>query len=202
MTNRQFLWGLANGVMVLAIAGAFWLGLGIGMFASQIGGLACAALTAFQVAGCGVLLWGAIRLRRRAGFHRSELRLGDGRARLETRHVVAVIRWTTGLQALATAGAVWWCVRAHADRFIWPSIGMIVSLHLIPLARVFHVRAYYVTAVAGTAVSLVAVAFLPRAYALLGLATGMAAVMWISAAYLLTNAAGVAERALRDEWAV
>ena len=27
----MFLWGLANGTTILALAGAFWIGLGVGM---------------------------------------------------------------------------------------------------------------------------------------------------------------------------
>jgi hypothetical protein len=30
MTERQFSWGLSNGVIALSIAGTFWLGYGIG----------------------------------------------------------------------------------------------------------------------------------------------------------------------------
>jgi hypothetical protein len=57
MTDRQFLWGLANGVMMFAIAGTFWFGLGIGMFASQLGGLELAALTVCQIGVLVALLW-------------------------------------------------------------------------------------------------------------------------------------------------
>jgi hypothetical protein len=48
VTDRQFLWGLSNGVTVFAIAGAFWLGLGIGTVATNVGWLVCALSTAVQ----------------------------------------------------------------------------------------------------------------------------------------------------------
>ena len=202
MTDRQFLWGLANGVMMLAIAGAFWLGLGIGLSAHRLGGIALAALTMCQVGGCAALMWGAVRLRRRAGFHRSQLHAADGQGRLETRHIMAVIRWTVMLQAVLISAAVWWCVRAGAESMIWPSIGLVVSLHLIPLARVFHVRTYYVTAAAGTAVSVSTAASGLGAVSQVLLAAGMSAVMWLSAAYVLMRAGEIAARALREPWAV
>jgi hypothetical protein len=81
VNERQFLWGLSNGVTVFAIAGAFWLGLGIGIDAIKIGGLACALFTVLQVGICAALLWAAVRLRRRSGFRGSELRQGVGAAR-------------------------------------------------------------------------------------------------------------------------
>jgi len=71
MTDRQFRWGLANGAMMFTIAGAFWFGLGVGMFASKLGGRELAALAACQVGGCVALVWGSVRLRRRSAFHRS-----------------------------------------------------------------------------------------------------------------------------------
>ena len=37
MTSRQFLWGLSNGVSVLAIAGTFWFGAGLGPATWRIG---------------------------------------------------------------------------------------------------------------------------------------------------------------------
>ena len=202
MTDRQFLWGLAKGVMMFAIAGAFWFGLGIGMSASHLGGLEIAALTACQAGGCVALMWGAVRLRRRAGFHRSELHAADGQVRLETRHVMAVLRWTMVLQVVLISAAVWWCVRAGAEPMIWPCIGLIVSLHLIPLAKVFHVRTYYVTAAAGTGVSLATAASGPGPFAVVLLAAGMSAAMWLSAAYILARAGAIAMRALRDPWVV
>jgi uncharacterized membrane protein len=60
---------------------------------------------------------------------------------------------------------------------IWQSIGMVVSLHLIPLARIFHVRAYYLMAGAGSIISLVAFTGLTVPYRLACLCGGMAAVM-------------------------
>ena len=84
MNDRQFLWGLSNGVIVFAIAGMFWLGLGIGSVATKVGWQICAVSTALQVGVCAVLLWAAVRLRRKSGFHASELRQRDGRRKPET----------------------------------------------------------------------------------------------------------------------
>ncbi len=202
METRQFLWGLSNGIGAFAIAGAFWLGLGIGMLAGELGGVLCAMLTLVQVGGAGVLIWRAIRLRRRSQFQRAELRQAQGRDRLENRHIAGILRWTIAAQAAAIAVAVFVCVRLHSEPMIFPLIGSIVSLHLIPLGRIFHVRAYYTTAGAGIAVSLATAPFWPAPYAVATLAAGMSLVMWASAGYLLRNADRIAERALRETWAV
>ena len=71
MSRDQFVWGLSNGVAVLAISGAFWLGLaawGIGLTALII------ALAPILVLG-GALMVGSVRLRRAAtGFSPRSLR--------------------------------------------------------------------------------------------------------------------------------
>jgi hypothetical protein len=36
MNDRQFPWGLANGVMALALTGLCWIGLGIGSYADTV----------------------------------------------------------------------------------------------------------------------------------------------------------------------
>jgi hypothetical protein len=105
-------------------------------------------------------------------------------------------------QALLIGLAVWWCVRANLVDRIWPCIGLVVSLHLVPLARLFHVRAYYVTACAGGIASLVAFTGIVRPYAVAYLGGAMACVMWLSAAYLVWNADRIAFRAVREPWAV
>ena len=202
MNDRQFLWGLSNGVTVFAIAGAFWLGLGIGTVATKVGWLVCALSTALQVGVCAALLWAAVRLRRKSGFRASELRQRDGRRTPETERVLTGLRWTIAGQTALIGVAVWACVHAEVEQMIWPAIALVVSLHLVPLARIFHVRAYHATAAAGSIVSLVAFAMGTRPYAVVSLAGAMAIVMWVSAVYLLGNADKVAARAVGERWTV
>jgi len=201
VNKPQFLWGLSNGVFVFAIAGAFWLGLGIGTNVTNVGWLVCALSTALQVGVCAALIWASVRLRRKSGFRRSELRQGDRSRSLETQHILVGFLWTTAGQAVLIAFAIWVCVRAGREQLIWPAIALVVSLHLIPLARIFHVRAYYATAAAGSIVSIITVTGLTGPYAVASLAVGMATVMWGSAFYLLRNADTIAARALGEMWA-
>jgi hypothetical protein len=199
---RQFLWGLGNGVMMLAIAGAFWLGLGISVLAPSISGLLLGLSTAVQIGGFLVLLWAAIGLRRRSEFHRSELRNAGGRLTPEARHIMRVFMWTTAGQAAIIAAVVWACVSFRAEGLIWPLVALAVSLHFVPLARVFHVRAYYVTGALGSLVALVALA-LGRgdAAAAAWFGPALAVVMWGTAAYVVQKADDLAARGARESWA-
>jgi hypothetical protein len=202
VNDRQFLWGLSNGVMALAVAGAFWVGLGIAMVATRVHWSVCALSTLLQAGGCVALLWAAVRLKRKSGFRASELRRSGGPNDRETRHIVTGLAWTVAAQSVLIGVVVFACVRAHAEQIIWPSIGLVVSLHLIPLAKIFHVRAYYGTAIAGSLASLATFARGSDPYAVAYLGGGMAAAMWVSAVYLLSNAGRITQRSVAEPWAV
>lgn len=201
MDRRLFLWGLSNGVTMLALAGAFWLGLGIGMVAKLVHWTVPAIGTLAQVGGAVWLVRRANRLRRRSGFQRSELRRFEGVARAQQRHIRRGMAWTTVGQTVAASVLVWICVRAQAEHLIWPSIGAVVSLHFAPLGRLFHVRPYYAVALAGSIVCALGFTIVgtPFGVAVLGLA--MSAVMWLSAAYILRRADAIADQACAEPWA-
>jgi len=198
MEKRLFLWGLSNGATMFALAGAFWLGLGIGMIADQVHWLVPAVGTIVQVAGCVALIWAAARLRRRSGFSRSELRHPDPSVKTKWRRVQTLFLWTVVGQAVVIALAVWICVTVNARPMIWPSIGLAVSLHLVPLARLFHVGVYYVTALAGSGVSIVGFMMSNFPYGVVSLGAGLAIVMWLSAWWLLVHADQIAGQAQRE----
>lgn len=202
MDRRLFLWGLSNGATVLALAGAFWIGLGVGMVAKLVHWTVSAFGTILQVGGGVGLIWAAARLRRRSGFLRSELRQLEGVAQVQKHHIVRRMTWTIGGQTALIALAVWICVRVRAEHLIWASIGAIVSLHFALLGRLFHVRAYFATAIVGTVTCGVGFAVSGTPYGVAWLGVGMAAVMWISAAYILINADGIADQACAEDWAV
>ena len=56
MTERQFFWGLANGIIVLAIAGVFWFGMALGPYAAEAGWLLCTVVTLITFRTQGVHL--------------------------------------------------------------------------------------------------------------------------------------------------
>jgi ABC-type enterobactin transport system permease subunit len=65
-----------------------------------------------------------------------------------------------------------------------------------------HVRAFYVTALAGGVICIIALAAPSTLHNLAYFAGVMAAIMWLSAAYLLRNADRIAAKALNQNWSV
>ena len=202
MDRRLFLWGLSNGATVLALGGAFWIGLAIGMVAADVHWAVPAVGTVIQIAATLGLILLAVRLRRRSGFRASELRRLEGVAEAQKRHIMRWMRWTFVGQTLLISVLVWMCVRAHAEHLIWASLGLVASIHFAPLGKIFHVRTYYFAAIAGTIVSVAgfAVSGTPFGVALLGV--GMAAIMWASAVHVLANADRIADQACAESWAL
>ena len=202
MTSRQFLWGLSSGITVFALSGTFWFGLGVTAASAQAGWVAGTLAAVIHFAVGGSIFWAGLRLRRRSGFQRSELRQGDERARAETRRIVVVFLWTNIAQSVVISIAAWWCVQTQRVEMIWPSIGLVLGLHLIPLARTFHLRAYYVTALVASLVSLVGFTPLVGDFRRVFVGGAMACVMWVTAVYVLRNADRIAAQAVSEPWAV
>jgi predicted membrane channel-forming protein YqfA (hemolysin III family) len=93
-------------------------------------------------------------------------------------------------------GAVLLCNYFRHQELIWPAIGLAVSLHFAPFARLFHMRAYYVTACIGALVSIVALCAPLGPMRLVWLGSGMAAAMWGTAFYLVKWADAIAASSL------
>jgi hypothetical protein len=203
MDDRQFRWGLSGGASCLAIAGLFWFGISFGVTAYKWGWWAWGLSTAWQFGVSISLLWAAMRLRRGSGFTPSDIGRGGQLQRQATQRRVRLFVLVIFIQSALLSPVVWWCVHTATKDRLWPSIGLIVSLHFAPLARLFHVRAYYITALAGTVISLVGlltgVADIQR---LLWFGGAMAAVMWLSAWHIIRNADQITVRAMRETWAV
>jgi hypothetical protein len=196
MSYRQFIWGLSSGVIVLAISGAFWCGL-----AAWTAGLSIFLVSIVLIVACfAAIILAAVRLRRKAqGFKLSELMDADESKRTQTRKIVLGFRLVNIVQTVLIWLSALICFHFQRLDLIWPLIGLIVSLHLIPLARVFSVHIYYVAGVVGTGVSLTAILALEGSGRLLFLGLGMGLVVWLSAAYVIYNADRITTHALAKE---
>lgn len=192
MTTGQVLWGLSNGVLVFAIAGAFWLGMAFGPAAWAIGVAPWLVVLAVMIGGAAALMRAAVRLRRRSGFRASGLRRADP----DTRRIITGFRIVGLLEGTLVAGAVLLCRHFGRLDLVWPAVGVAVSLHFLPLARLLNVPAYYVTAVVGTLVSLTALIAPFGSSRLLWLGAGMSVVMWTSAIYVAYRADAIAARSM------
>ncbi len=202
MTDRQFLWGLSNGTIVLAIAGTFWLGYGFGPHLGQGGWVLPAVFTVVLYGTCTAIVWLAVRLRRRVGFKRSKLKQADERQRAETHKIMVGFLYIGIAQALLIALAVLLFLRLNYDDLVGPSIALIVSLHFIPLGRIFHVQVYYFVGIVGCAISLVAFSPLFGVARLMFLGVTMGVLLWLSAVYILWRADRIGPEAIREPWSV
>ena len=201
MTTNLVLWRLSGGITVLAVAGLFWLGWGLGQAALRAGWVVWCAFLTVWIASGATILWAAIRLRRRSGFKYSDLRQGDARQQAETRRMLHAWVWITMAQTVAAGVGVLCCVRTKRFDLIGPVIGLVVSLHFAPLGRVFHVRLYYVTALVGSVISLAALIRPTGSHRHELFCSAMALVMWASAVYVIRNANRIAQRATQEAWA-
>ena len=200
MTDRQFLWGLSNGVFALAIAGTFWLGYGFGPQLGGGGWMLPAAFSIVLYGAFGGIVWHAVRLRRRIGFKRSEFKLADERQRAETHKIMVGFVYIAIAQAVLIAIAVPLCLHWGQDDLVGPSIALIVSFHFIPLGRIFHVRTYYFVGIVGTVISLVAFFPVFGAGRLMFLGGTLGVLLWLSAIYMLWRADRIAAEAVKESW--
>ncbi len=207
--SRQFLRGLSAGIIVLAVGGFVWLNAGAWAFDCLRAGLVPWTTSDVPLhyvvlefwpgaAIAALLIAGALRVRRKAqGFRYSELRDASPAHRRRTRRIGRLF-----LLVGAAEGLGCWLVATlalHFDRLdlLWPGVGLVVSLHFLPLARIFHNPPYTLTGATGAAVSL-ALLLIPQASMassvrgiLLGLA--QAVIMWVTAVYVIANADRLAQ---------
>jgi hypothetical protein len=199
MTYRQSVWGLSNGITVLAVSGLFWLSLGLGLGVRLVVSAENRAwlfpiLALVNPALFIVLLVVAFRLRRKAkGFRLSEVRDGDEAARRETRRITQGFFYVGLIQALLAALVGFLCSYFQRPELAWPWIALVLGVHFIPIAWLLHVRAYYMTGLASTLVAVAAIAVLEGPHRTLFLGYGMGVVAWLSAAYVGWNAEGLAQ---------
>lgn len=188
MTIAQALWGVSNAVLLFAVMGTFWLGLGLGPASYRVGIAPWIAVLAVMAGGLIALTYKAVAIRRRAAFRRSDLRRSDP----ATRCILAGLRVIGAIEALLVIGAVWLCNYLQRPDLVVPAIALAVSIHFAPLAHLLSVPAYYVTAAAGTLVSAAAMLAPLAGSRPIWLGTGMAIVMWATAIYLVREADAIA----------
>ena len=187
---RQFMWGLANGIAVLAIAGGFFIAMGavsLEIPRAQWFGIAVTVL------GLGLLLTGARSVRRKStGFSWSELRGGTESERARARRLGLVFRWVIFAEWALFGVVSFLCHFFHADELTAPFIGLVISLHFAPLARLFRLPSYYATALIGSLFAVLSMVLPAERLAVLGLGLGL--VMWLTAVDSLVRADRLAAR--------
>jgi len=187
------MWGLSNGVLVLTAAGGFWLGI-IGSIVRRP-----EILGSVGIVGIVLLLWGFVCLRRKsAGFSLAEMKYGTEEQRSSLRRIRQGLRRAMLIETALCSIAVGTVEYVHRLELIWPALGIAVSLHFLPLGRLFRINRYYFTGLAGIAVCVAAmVAFKAPANAVFA-AAGMCLNMWGTAAWLLARSDQIAARAIEE----
>ncbi len=177
-TNQRVIWQTSRGCIALIAFGGVWWGLALTtpVFAPLRPWPGVAVVLA-----AAMLLSATFRLRRKAsdqgGVDLSESQRADA-----TR--VARGYGLTVAVEIVLVGAVW--LVASGPALALPLTGLIVSVHFLPLAKVFSANVYYATAVAGTVVSVLAIAdAFGRPITILS--AGMGMVLWLTAIYLLVT---------------
>ncbi len=191
MSNEE-LRGRSSGTVVGAVMGMVWA-------ASVVGALGTAVLVVpVLTAGAAivtVLMMGARRLRRAAAGARvgGTQGISPGRARNRFAQVVAG-------ESVAIAVSINVLVRADRAEWVPAVVCVVVGVHFLPLARLFRVRLYYLTAAAlllvAATTALLGAAGVPAAVWRLLPGLGAAAVLWATSAGLLVTTAMPAEPAV------
>jgi len=192
VTREQFIWGLSNGVIVLSIAAAFWIGLAAWTLGPSVLLIAAAPILLLS----GVLIRSSYRLRRQApGFSRASLRNAPKGSSIRKIGAGFNIVNTTETVGFGLVGFICW--KTNRLDVLWPLIGLVVSLHFLPLGRLFSVRPYYVLGVLGTAVALISIVGFAGSGRTVAVGSGLGLAIGGCAAYLVANAGALADEALR-----
>ncbi|MCX4160999.1 MULTISPECIES: hypothetical protein [Paraburkholderia] len=173
--------GAAVGQMFFAGFGTLWMI----DWCLQRHGADLPTLTLIALAGSTIFLWAWCEFRQ--GKTEAEVRVESSRYRASQR----AFRWVNATQWLAVLVAnIALNATGHAE-WVMPTVILIVGVHFIPLARVFHARRHYAT---GAALIVVALGYpwianSGSSYPTGAFATG--SILWISALYgFLRNRSG------------
>jgi hypothetical protein len=185
----RYLSGLSRGLVVLTVAAFFWIGLAAWGLRGDPRTLALAPI----LLAAGATAVGGWRLGRRARTLRSPDTQGS-----EATSIRRLTFWFRIISLLQTAFIILagiLCSWLERPDLLWPLIGLVVSLHFIPLGRLFRVRPYYATGVLGTVVSAVAILGFSGPEKLVVAGVGLSIVMVGSSAYVLANVDRLANEA-------
>jgi hypothetical protein len=174
--------GRATGVLFFAGFGTLWLCTGLAaMHRLNVGAYAVALviLAALVIPALGVLKR-ASNMPRKNADPEVEARISRTFNRANTAQWIAIPVAVVLLNVI------------HQKAYIVPAIATIVGLHLFPLARAFRYSTHYVTGALLVLWSAASVFMLPRENVASVGALGTSAILLLSAAYTLANAARAA----------
>ncbi len=183
---------------MLAVSAAFWIGLAAWTLGPGI--LLIAAVPIVLLSG--FLIWRGVLLRRQSpGFTRKNLRNAPKGSSIRKIAIGFNIVRTEQTLSIGLVGFICWTL--HRLDLIWPLIGLVISLHFLPLARIFSVRPYYVLGMLGTVMSLISLLGFVGTARTVAVGIGLGLLIGSCAVYLVVNAASLADEALeKRSWPV
>jgi hypothetical protein len=193
VSREQFMWGLSNGVAVLSVSAAFWFGLAAWTLGPSV--LLVAAVPLLLLGS--FFIWRGRRLRLLApGFARASLRNAPKGSSI--RRIGVGFNVVGTMQTLSIGVVGFTCWKLNRTDLVWPLIGLVISLHFLPLGWIFNVRPYYVLGVLGTAVALASLLVFTASTRTVVIGLGLGLLIGGCAIYLVANAAPLANAALRN----
>jgi hypothetical protein len=114
---------------------------------------------------------------------------------------VSALNLTRSQGVLVALGVLLCFCLGHED-LVAPWIALIVSLHFIPLGRIFHVQAYKFVGIVGCAISIAAFSPAFGVDRLIFLGGAMGLLLWLSAVYLVRRADRIGAKAVSEPWNV
>ena len=187
------MWGLSNGVAVLSVSAAFWFGLAAYTLGPNV--LLITAAPILTVGG--LLIWQGRRLRRLApGFSRASLRHAPKGSSIRRIGIGFNVVGTVQTLSIGLVGFTCWTLN-RAD-LLWPLIGLVISLHFLPLGWIFNLRPYYVLGVLGTVVALASLLGFTSSTGTVVIGVGLGLLIGGCTVYLVANAGALADAALRN----
>ena len=190
VTREHFIWGLADGVTFLSVAAAFWIGLAAWTLGQSV--LLIAAVPI--LIACGLLIWRGSLLRRQAtGLSRASFRKAPKGSPI--RRIAALYSAVGTTQFLGVVFVAFISWATHRPDLIWPLIGLVVSLHFLPLGWIFNVRPYYVFGGLGILIALISLLVFNGSGKTVAVGIGLGLAIGACAAYLIANAGPLADSA-------
>jgi Ca2+/Na+ antiporter len=192
VTREHFIWGLADGVTVLSIAAAFWVGLAAWTAGPTVLLISAAPILLL----CALLIWRGSLLRRQAvGISRASFRHAPRGSQI--RKVGALYSAVGTAQFLGIVFVAFICWTTSRPDLTWTLIALVVSLHFVPLGWIFNVRPYYVLGVLGIAIALISLLAFNGSGRTVAVGLGLGLVVGGCAAYMVANAGVLADAAPR-----
>jgi hypothetical protein len=197
---RRFMWGLSTGILILTVAGFVWFSWAISAFEDW----RFAAAVFAPVAGVAVgLVWAGVRVRRKAaGFSIRDLKQGTAEERGSNRTLTVGFLWVIAAEWTGCGLAAFFTYHFGHGELFPPALSLVVGLHFFPLAALFRLPFYHMTAAFGSLVSLAGLLtpstlLTPDARQILA-GAGLGVVLWASAVYALFHADRLAATASPD----